>query len=298
MINFVKYQGRIALASTLMFVAFGAFAIYKYSQVGHVFTYSVDFTGGTQVLLKFDQETSPLELQNILESHGWAGATTRGFSDTEIMVRVKEFTPDIKNLTDRMTAIIHEAMPGRQISVLESMAVGPGVGADLSSKSVYAVLISLLILLIYSALRFWSLGFAMGAVLALFHDAIIMLMVFAILNREISVNVIGAILAILGYSINDTIVIFARIRENIKAMPGESLGHVVNISLNQTLRRTTLTSFATALTVVSMLVLGGQVLFDFALALLVGIIFGTYSSIYIASPIMMFVNKIFSKQQS
>jgi preprotein translocase SecF subunit len=298
MINFVKYQGRIALASTLMFVAFGAFAVYKYSTQGHVFTYSVDFTGGTQVLLKFDQKTSSLELQHVLESHGWAGATTRGFSDTEVMIRVKEFTADTKGLTDRMTAAINEAMPGRQITVLESMAVGPGVGADLRSKSVYAVLISLLILLIYSALRFWSLGFAMGAVLALFHDAIIMLMVFAILNREISVNVIGAILAILGYSINDTIVIFARIRENIKGMPGTSLADVVNISLNQTLRRTTLTSFATALTVVSMLVLGGQVLFDFALALLVGIIFGTYSSIYIASPLMMLVNKFFTKQQS
>lgn len=298
MINFVKYQGRTALASALLFVAFGAFAVYKYSTEGHVFVYSVDFTGGTQVLLKFDQKTSPLELQGVLESHGWAGATTRGFSDTEIMIRVKEFTADTKGLTDRMTAAINEAMPGRQITVLESMAVGPGVGADLRSKSVYAVLISLLILLIYSALRFWSLGFAMGAVLALFHDAIIMLMVFAILNREISVNVIGAILAILGYSINDTIVIFARIRENIKGMPGTSLADVVNISLNQTLRRTTLTSFATALTVVSMLVLGGQVLFDFALALLVGIIFGTYSSIYIASPLMMLVNKIFTKQQS
>jgi preprotein translocase subunit SecF len=298
MINFVKYQGRIALASTLMFAALGAFAVYKYSTEGHVFTYSVDFTGGTQVLLKFDQKTSPLELQGVLESHGWAGATARGFSDTEVMIRVKEFTADTKGLTDRMTAAINEAMPGRQITVLESMAVGPGVGADLRSKSVYAVLISLLILLIYSALRFWSLGFAMGAVLALFHDAIIMLMVFAILNREISVNVIGAILAILGYSINDTIVIFARIRENIKGMPGTSLGDVVNISLNQTLRRTTLTSFATALTVVSMLVLGGPVLFDFALALLVGIIFGTYSSIYIASPLMMLVNKIFTKQQS
>jgi len=296
MINFVKYQGRVALASIMLFAAFGAFALYKYSKVGHVFTYSVDFTGGTQVLLKFDQKTSPLELQSILDSHGWAGASTRGFSDTEVMVRVKEFTADSKGLADRMTAAINEVLPDRQITVLESMAVGPGVGADLRTKSVYAVLISLLILLIYSALRFWSLGFAMGAVLALFHDAIIMLMVFAILDREISVNVIGAILAILGYSINDTIVIFARIRENIKGMPGASLGDAVNISLNQTLRRTTLTSFATALTVVSMLVLGGQVLFDFALALLVGIIFGTYSSIYIASPIMMMVNKLFAKQ--
>lgn len=296
MINFVRYQGRVALASILMFAAFGAFAFYKYSTVGHVFTYSVDFTGGTQVLLKFDQKTSPLELQSILEQHGWTGATTRGFSDTEVMVRVKEFSADSKGLADRMKAAINEGLPGREITVLESMAVGPGVGADLRSKSVYAVLLTLLILLIYSAMRFWSLGFALGAVLALFHDAIVMLMVFAILDREISINVIGAILAILGYSINDTIVIFARIRENIKAMPGVSLGNIVNLSLNQTLTRTMLTSFATALTVVSMLVLGGQVLFDFALALLVGIIFGTYSSIYIASPIMMLVNKFLTKQ--
>lgn len=295
MINFVKYQLHVALASLALFVAFGGFALYKYQKDGHVFTYSVDFTGGTQVLFKFDQATSHLELQKILEENGWPGATTRGFSDTESMARVKEFSSDSKGLAERMKTAISAAMPDKQITILESMAVGPGVGADLRSKSVYAVLIGLLILLIYSALRFWSLGFALGAVLALFHDSIVMLMAFAIFNREISVNVIGAILAILGYSINDTIVIFARIRENIKAMPGVPLGDVVNISLNQTLTRTTLTSFATALTVVSMLVLGGQVLFDFALALLVGIIFGTYSSIYIASPIMMLVNRIFAK---
>ncbi len=296
MINFVKYQGRVALASILMFAAFGIFAFYKYQKVGHVFTYSVDFTGGTQVLFKFDHKVSPLELQSVLESSGWHGATTRGFSDTEVMVRVKEFASDSKGLAERMETAISQAMPDQKITILESMAVGPGVGADLRSKSVYAVLISLLILLIYCAVRFWSLGFALGAVLALFHDSIVMLMAFAILDREISINVIGAILAILGYSVNDTIVIFARIRENIKAMPGVPLADVVNISLNQTLTRTTLTSFATALTVVSMLVLGGQVLFDFALALLVGIVFGTYSSVYIASPVMMFVNKFFAKQ--
>lgn len=295
MINFVKYQGRVALASITLFAAFGAFAFYKYQKEGHLFSYSVDFTGGTQVLFKFDKTTSHLELQSILEANGWSGATTRGFSDTEVMVRVKEFAADSKGLAERMKTAVAEAMPDKQITILESMAVGPGVGADLRSKSVYAVLIGLLILLIYSALRFWSLGFALGAVVALFHDSIIMLMAFALFNREISVNVIGAILAILGYSINDTIVIFARIRENKKAMPGASLADVVNVSLNQTLTRTLLTSFATTLTVASMLVLGGQVLFDFALALMVGIIFGTYSSIYIASPIMMLVNRMFAK---
>ena len=127
--------------------------------------------------------------------------------------------------------------------------------------------------------------------MVLFHDAILMLAVFLLFDREISVNVIGAILAVMGYSINDTIVIFSQIRDNAKKMSHDSLKTIVNVSLNQTLRRTLLTSISTGLAVVSMLVLGGEALRDFSLALLVGIIVGTYSSIYIASPVMMLLDR-------
>jgi preprotein translocase subunit SecF len=147
-------------------------------------------------------------------------------------------------------------------------------------------------MLAYITIRF-KFAYAMGAVLALAHDALVIGAVFIVLGKEISIDVIAAILAILGYSVNDTIVIFARIRENLGIMPTKSLTDIVNISLNQTLRRTILTSVATLLVVLALFVLGGDALRDFSMALLLGIVFGTYSSIYIASPVMMF----FTKQQ-
>ena len=131
----------------------------------------------------------------------------------------------------------------------------------------------------------------MGAVAALFHDAVVMLAMFLFFDREISTNVICAILAVLGYSINDTIVIFSRIRENLKSMRGTPLRDIINASLNHTLKRTLLTSISTGLPVGVMLIFGGEALFDISFALLIGIVFGTYSSIYIASPIMMLLYK-------
>ena len=165
--------------------------------------------------------------------------------------------------------------------------MGTGLGDALRGKSINAIVFALLAMLAYIALRFWSFGFAIGAVIALFHDAFLMLATFLLLNREISINVVGAILAVMWYSTNDTIVIFAQIRNNLRKRSYETLSEIVNVSINQTMRRTMLTSISTGLTVGSMLVLGGEALRDFSLALLVGIVVGTYSSIFIASPIMM-----------
>jgi preprotein translocase subunit SecF len=186
-----------------------------------------------------------------------------------------------------MRNTLAEQLPGYQVTIEQSDAVGSGVGESLRMKSFYAVLIALIAMLIYIAFTFWSWAYAIGAIVALFHDASVILLLFALFDFEISVNVIGAILAVLGYSINDTIVIFSQIRENRGTMGGSSLYDIVNVSLNQTLRRTILTSVSTAIPVSIMYFFGGEALKDFSFALLVGIIFGTYSSIYIASPIMM-----------
>ncbi len=293
MINFVKYRMVTAIVSFLLVGSFIGFAIYKKQTTGEVFKYSVDFTGGAQVLLKFSQPVSMLAVKDILDKEGWSGAALREFSEDEILVRIKldQVSKELGQVAELMQAAVQKAMPDTQVKVLQSESVGPGVGETLRGKSVRAVLLALLAMLAYIALRFWSVGFALGAVVALFHDAILMLAVFLLLNREISVNVIGAILAVMGYSINDTIVIFSQIRDNAKKMSHESLKTIVNVSLNQTLRRTLLTSISTGLAVISMLVLGGEALRDFSLALLVGIVVGTYSSIYIASPVMMLLNR-------
>ncbi|HRN78446.1 MAG TPA: protein translocase subunit SecF [Candidatus Dependentiae bacterium] len=287
MVNILKYRGLCALFSVLLLASMIGVATYKLQTKGEIFTYSIDFTGGTQVLLKFNQKISATRLKEVLEQKGWDGVVIRDFSSTEYLVRVKEFSNDVKGLAERIRVAAQEVATDTQVTIEESEAVGPGVGASLRWKSIWAVIYALIAMLGYIAFRFWSLGFAVGAVAALFHDALVMLAVFLLFNREISINVIGAILAVLGYSINDTIVIFARIRDNIKTMGNASLYDIVNTSINQTMRRTLLTSFTTGLTVASMFILGGEALRDFSLALLVGIVFGTYSSIYIASPIMM-----------
>ncbi len=291
MINVLKYRYISMAFSLSLFAAFVGYGAYKWKTEGHVFSYSVDFTGGTQILLKFNRPVSPLELKDILDKKGFEGVSTREFSDTEVLVRLKEFSNEIQGLATKIRSIAEQNMSGYQVKVEESEAVGPGIGKALRMRSVYAVLFALIALLIYISLRFWSFGFAFGAVVALAHDALAMLAIFLFFNREISINVIGAILAVLGYSINDTIVIFSRIRENIKEFKDKSIIDIVNISINQTMRRTLLTSLTTGLTVGSMFIFGGEALRDFSLALLVGIVFGTYSSIYIASPVMMLFYK-------
>lgn len=293
MINFIRYNSLTALVSALVVCTFIGFAVYRKQTTGSVFRYSIDFTGGAQVLLRFDKPVGASVVQEVLAKEGWQDAVLREFGDNEILVRIKleDVEKEIATLTERMRDALQTSMPDNQVTVLQSESVGPGVGETLREKSVQAVVLTLLCMLGYIALRFWSFGYAFGTIVSLFHDVIFMLAVFLICDREISINVIGAILAVIGYSMNDTIVIFSRIRENVKKLSHESLPNVVNISINQTLRRTTLTSFATGLTVIAMLVLGGEALRDFSLALLVGIIVGTYSSIFIASPVMILLHR-------
>lgn len=287
MINFLKYRTVTALSSLGLIVAFGGVALYRQQTRGTVYSYSVDFTGGTQVLFGFDQEVDVSQVKQIITDNGWANASTREFGNNEILVRVKEFEGDMIGLGERMKTAVQEAMPDTKVSILQTESVGAGVGADLRGKSMWAMLVALLLMLGYIAMRFWSIAFAAGAIVALVHDALVMVAIFLFLDREISINFIAAVLTVLGYSINDTIVIFSQIREFMKKRKGVALDVVVNDSLNYTLRRTMLTSISTGLPVIVMLFFGGEALRDFSLALLIGIIFGTYSSVFIASPIMM-----------
>jgi preprotein translocase SecF subunit len=285
MINFLKARFFAAIFSAVLLGSFFATAFYKYRTYGRVFTYSIDFTGGTQVLFKSDKPINTAQVKDLLSAQ-WNGADVRSFSDTEIMVRVKEVSTTA-DVDKQIHAYLEKQLPDYHFTVLQSDSVGAGVGQTLRWKSARAVFFAIIAMLLYIAFRFWSFAFALGAVVALFHDAFAILACFLFMDREISINVIGAILAILGYSINDTIIIFTQIRNQIAKMGHASMVDIVNTSLNVTLRRTVLTSVSTALPVLAMILFGGEALFDFSLALLIGLIFGTYSSIYIASPVMM-----------
>lgn len=287
MINFLKYRTASAISSLCLIIAFGLVAAYRYQTRGAVYTYSVDFTGGTQVLFEFDNPVDSDLVRQIIIATGLTSATTREFGTHEVLVRVKEFESDNIGLAERMRVALQNEMPDNNVRTLQTESVGAGVGADLRSKSLYAIVVALLFMLAYIAMRFWSFAFAAGAIVALAHDTLVMLAIFLFLDREVSINFIAAVLAVLGYSINDTIVIFAQIREFLRKRKDVALETIVNDSLNYTLRRTVLLSVSTGLPVLVMLIFGGEALQDFSLALLIGIIFGTYSSIYIASPIMM-----------
>lgn len=279
--SFMRYRFLAFLASVALLVAgVGGYVIHG------GFRYSVDFVGGTQLLVKFSKPVGSEALKNALVGSGFDDFVTREFSDVDAAIRVKEFSNDVKGLSASIKDGLEKQL-NVAVDVLEVNAVGPATGAALRSNFIIMMLLALILMLSYIAFRFWSFSYGVGAVVALLHDALCILAVFALLHREISPNFICAIIATLGYSINDTIVIFARIRETFAKDKRKNGFEVVDESLSHTMKRTLLTSLSTALVVGSLFVFGGESLANLSLALLVGIIVGTYSSVFIASPIML-----------
>ncbi len=203
----------------------------------------------------------------------------------------------VMGVTPQVLAAVKQQCALGPFTILSADVVGPKIGKDLQRQAILATLYALGGMLVYIAFRFeWVYGVA--AVVAVFHDTIITIGLFSLFNKEISLTVVAALLTLVGYSMNDTIVVFDRIRENLKLMRRESLPSLINISVNQTLSRTVLTSGLTLLTALSLFLFGGQVLNGFSFALVVGIIFGTYSSVYIASPILLFSQNVIEKRGS
>jgi preprotein translocase subunit SecF len=207
--------------------------------------------------------------------------------DNEYLVRVDQLETDLDALSQRIEKALRDRFGADSTEVRRTELVGPKVGAELRRKGFLAVLYSIIGILIYVAWRF-EFRFGLGAVLALVHDALITIGCFSFLNKEIDLPEVAAVLTVIGYSVNDTIVVFDRIRENMRKIRKQSLVKVINSSVNETLSRTLLTSGTTLITVIALFFLGGPVIHNFAFALLVGITVGTYSSIFIASPIVLF----------
>ena len=250
--------------------------------------YGIDFTGGTSLQLKFHVPVTAGELRSSLSDVGFGKAEIKQIghhSDNEFIIRVEQMTEGA-NVSQIIEEKLAKDYPDNQYDVRAVTEIGPKIGGELRSAALYAVLISLLGILIYISWRF-EFKFAVGAVAALFHDVIITLGIFSILGYEISLVVIAAFLTIVGYSLNDTIVVYDRIRENLKIMRRDSLFTVINKSVNQTLSRTIITSCTTLIVVLVLFFVGGEVIHNFSFALLVGVLIGTYSSIYVASPIVL-----------
>ena len=283
--NFVKWRWHaIAFSWILVFAGLGVAVMRGGVPMG------IDFTGGTAVVLKFEQNPSEDAVRSALDAITTDKIVQRygAPADNSLLIRMPMVQGMEEGATlDQGVRAINDALGKANVgkfTVVSTEVVGPVIGKDLQLKGIYATIASLVGILFYIWMRFeWT--FAVGAIVATFHDIIVTLAFLVFFNYDLSLNVIAAILTITGYSVNDTIVIFDRIRENRRSKRRDSLEKVVNESVNQTLSRTIITSGTTLLTVLSLFLFGGEVLKGFAFTMIIGIVTGTYSSMYIAASI-------------
>ena len=279
-IDFISKQKLTGLLSIVLIIAGIASLIMKGGPL-----LSIDFTGGTVAQIKFEKPVELGQLRNTLSDYGFKGAEIVEFgSPDEILIKT-QFTGSSSEISEKLTLALGKTFILRRVE-----SVGPKIGKELQSDALKAIGLALLLILIYITFRF-DRYYALGSVMALIHDVLITLGVFSLLDYEINLSIIAAFLTIVGYSLNDTIVVFDRIRENIPKFMKKTLNDVVNISLNETLNRTVITSLTTMMVVVILFIWGGKVINLFAFALIVGIFIGTYSSLFVASPVMVYFEK-------
>jgi preprotein translocase subunit SecF len=251
--------------------------------------YGIDFAGGTLVQVKFSNPTRVEAIKENLASIGLDRSLVQRFGEreeNEYLIRVEKSVSDLGGLSGQIEAMLQEVYGKDGVEVRRTEMVGPKVGEDLRKKGILAIVYALIGILIYITWRF-ELIFAVGAITALAHDVMITVGAFSIADKEFTLPIVAAILTIIGYSLNDTIVVYDRIRENRRRMRREPFARVINASINETLSRTLLTSLTTLIVVVVLFIYGGGVIHDFAFALMVGVLVGTYSSIFVASPIIL-----------
>jgi len=275
-----KRKAALVFSGTLILVGLGSLIVHKGPH------YGIDFLGGTSIELEFEQPIAISDVRSAVSNAGFGKAEIKNFgAPNEILIRVQEQEAGTE-ISGAIKASISKAFPYNSYTVQLVEKVGPKIGAELRSSAFWAILIALLGILMYISWRF-EFMFAVGAIVALFHDVLITLGVFSVLGLEISLAIIAAFLTIVGYSLNDTIVVFDRIRENLKVLRRETYEAVVNTSINQSLTRTIVTSLTTLAVVTILYFFGGEVIHNFAFALIIGVLIGTYSSIFIASPIVV-----------
>jgi preprotein translocase subunit SecF len=285
--NFVGIRKQAMLISAILIVA-GFISVILHGG----FRQSVDFTGGSVIEVRLDQAVPLQEIRDILGGAGFKDAEVTTFgSPAEILIKVENMveeadTASVEDISNKVKDALSAALTGRTIDMRRTESVGPKIGGELRTAAFWSIIYSLIGLIVYISWRF-EFRFAIAAILALVHDVCITLGFFSITNREISLMVIAAVLTIVGYSLNDTIVVFDRIRENMRSRRRENFAQLINASINETLSRTIITAMTTVFVILCLVFLGGEVIRDFALAMLVGVVSGTYSSIFIASPILI-----------
>ncbi len=246
----------------------------------------IDFSGGTEIQLKFTQPVSMEKVRAVLAQNNLKEASLQEIKEgNKLLVKVGK-TRFTGNAAETIMGVFKKEFPGNDFVVESSTEIGPSIGDKLKKDTLIAVSISMLGIIIYIAWRFDT-RFGIGATIATLHDVLAMFAVFYVLNKEVNLLFITAVLTIAGYSLTDTVVVFDRIRENLHKNLNESIANVFNKSINEVMSRTVITSLTTFLAAISLFLFGGEVIHDFAFALVVGVVVATYSSIFIASPVVL-----------
>jgi len=280
-INFVGVARRALIVSAIILLA-GAVSIVVHRGLKQ----SIDFAGGALVEVRTERPIPLQDIRAIVAAAGFENAEiTRFGAENEFLIKVKG-VEQADASAKAIVAAIQAGVTDQTVDLRRVETVGPKIGAELRSTGVQAVIWSLIGILIYVGWRF-DFRFAVAAILATVHDVLLTLTFFSFTGIEMSLGVLAAVLTIVGYSLNDTVVVFDRVRENLRLKRGTEFGKLVNTSINETLSRTVITGTTTLLVLVSLIFLGGEVIRDFAITLFVGIIIGTYSSVFVAAPIVL-----------
>ena len=287
--NFLSKKKSAIIVSSILII----FSILSFSMKG--LNFGIDFSSGYIVQLKFEKDLDISKVRNAFEKNGVSDSIIQYFgSNNEIIIKFKEDSSFSKDTVNNF--LTKSLSKDYNFNILKLEFVGSQIGAELREKGEWAMLVALLCILLYIGLRFEFL-FGIGAIIALIHDVIITLGIFSILQLEFNLSVLSAVLAVIGYSLNDTIVVYDRIRENSQTVRNDSFIDVLNTSVNQTLSRTVITSLTTLFVLLSLYILGGAAVENFALAMIIGILIGTYSSIYIASTSLYYLGVDINKDE-
>jgi preprotein translocase subunit SecF len=279
--NFMKYRRAALIGSSLVTIVAVLSILFRGLNFG------IDFTGGVLLEVSYTAEADLAEIRADLDSAGIEGARVQSFGSTsQVLIRLPPLgeTANSEQVRDQLFGILSARHP--DVTLQPVVAVGSQVGSDLADSAALAFLFAMIMIFIYVTLRFrWKL--AIGAIVATGHDVLVTVGVFSVLGWEFDLTVLGSVLAVLGYSLNDTIVVYDRIRDNFRLMRRGSPDSIVNASVNQTLARTLVTGVTSLLVLFALLLVGGDTLWGFSVALIIGIIVGTYSSIYVASAMAL-----------
>ncbi|MGQ9509788.1 MAG: protein translocase subunit SecF [Thermodesulfobacteriota bacterium] len=260
--------------------------------------YGVDFAGGILIQVRFSKSVEVSELRRAMEILGAKDAMVQNFGEAnEFLIRLEKASIDLEEMSKKIQSNLQEQFKDKALEIRRVEVVGPKVGKDLKRKALWAIGLSFLAMLVYVAWRFKQVAYGLGGIIALIHDIIITFGAISIARLEFSLSLMAVVLTIIGFSINDTIVIFDRVRENLKKIRKESLENIFNISINETLGRTILTSGTVMMVVLILFFFGGPVIHDFAFTLAIGLISGTYSTIYVASPVVLFWSEHIGKKK-